>query len=37
MQKNLCSAAALMSLLTALPADAEIIKGFMAIKGAEMS
>ena len=37
MRKNLWSAAALLSLLTALPADAEIIKGVMAVKGAEMS
>jgi hypothetical protein len=37
MHKNLWSASGLMFLLTALPADAEIIKGVMAIKGAEMS
>ena len=37
MQSKLWSAACLMSLLTALPADAEVIKGVMAIKGAEMS
>ena len=37
MQRNLWSAAVLMSLLTAFPADAEIIKGVMAVKGAEMS
>jgi hypothetical protein len=37
MRKNLWSAAALMFLLTALPADAEITQGVMAIKGAEMS
>ena len=37
MQRNLWSAAALMFLLTAMPADAKIIKGVMAIKGAEMS
>jgi hypothetical protein len=37
MQKHLWSAAALMFLLTALPADAEITKGVMSIKGAEMS
>jgi len=37
MQSKLWSAAFLVSLLAALPADAEIIKGVMAIKGAEMS
>jgi len=37
MQKNLWSAAALLVLLAAMPADAEIVKGVMAIKGAEMS
>jgi hypothetical protein len=37
MQKNLWSAAVLMVLLAAMPADAEIVKGVMAIKGAEMS
>jgi len=31
------SAALFLSLLTALPAEAQIVKGFMAIKGAEMS
>ena len=37
MQSKLWSAAFLMSLLAALPADAEIVKGAMSIKGAEMS
>lgn len=37
MQSKLWSAAILMSLIAAMPADAEIIKGVMAIKGAEMS
>jgi hypothetical protein len=37
MQSKLWSAAVLMSLVTAFPADAEIIKGVMAIRGAEMS
>jgi hypothetical protein len=37
MQSKLWSAAFFMSLLTAMSADAEIIKGVMAIKGAEMS
>ena len=37
MKSKLWTAAVLISLLTAFPADAEIIKGVMAIKGAEMS
>ncbi len=37
MHSKLWSVAFIISLLAALPADAEIIKGVMAIKGAEMS
>ena len=37
MHRKLLPAAFLLSLLTALPADAEIVKGVMGIKGAEMS
>ena len=37
MQSKQWSAAILVSLLTALSADAQIVKGVMAIKGAEMS
>jgi hypothetical protein len=37
MQSKLWSVALFMALLSAAPADAEIIKGMMVIKGAEMS
>jgi len=37
MHGKLYSASILVTLLTALSADAEIIKGVMAIRGAEMS
>jgi hypothetical protein len=37
MKKKLWSAAALTVLLMALPANAQITRGVMAIKGAEMS
>ena len=37
MDGKLYSASILVTLLTALSADAEIIKGVMAIRGAEMS
>jgi hypothetical protein len=37
MQQKIWSVGLLFSLLAATPADAEIIKGIMGIKGAEMS